>query len=155
MQIFTRQVWHEETFDGTQMMNNFVRNKENLPKVDCEMPTLYPEIILFIVRIYSFNSNLLFSISLRMRFTKIKQIVNVMINLLGTLTIKPQPKKESNKQYPINFVSSCSRVTIMSQKMQVFVHVGFIKILYYKAWSYVQERQTKEDSLIICLNMIL
>ena len=78
-----------------------------------------------------------------------------MINLLGTLTIIPQPKKEFNKQYPINFVSSCSRVTIMSQKMQVFVHVGFIKILYYKAWSYVQERQTKEDSLIICLDMIL
>ena len=44
MQIFTRQLWHEETFDGTQMMNNFVRNKENLHKVDCEMPTLYPEI---------------------------------------------------------------------------------------------------------------
>ena len=58
---------------GTQLMNNFVKwDKENLHKVDCEMPTLYSGFYLFIVRIYSFNSNILFSVSLRMRFTKIK-----------------------------------------------------------------------------------
>ena len=53
-----------------------------------------------------------------------------MINPFGTLTIIPQSKKESNKQCPTHFVSSCSRATINHvTKMKVFVHVGFMKIL--------------------------
>ena len=59
-------------------------------------------------------------------------MVNVMINPFGTLTIIPQSKKESNKEYPTHFVSSCSRATMTINhvtKMKVFVHVGFMKIL--------------------------
>ena len=57
-------------------MNNFVKwdkknlhCQENLHKVYGEMPILY---LGFYLRIYSFNSNLPFSISLRMHFTNVE-----------------------------------------------------------------------------------